>query len=316
MPRLAILIVSWNVRDLLDRCITSIHATLAGSAISYTIVVVDNASQDETPAMLREAHPEVQLIESGANLGFAGGNNLGLRAVLGAPEPPEYLLLLNPDTEVVGDAIPCLLRFLDERPDVAVVGPLLRYPDGSVQSSRRRWPTAGVFFFESTPLEWCWPGNPWAARYHVDDQPHSRRQDVDWLVGAALMVRRAAVERVGLLDAGFALYSEELEWQRRLRTAGRIVYLPEAEVIHHEGRSSEQVPARRLMLFHTSRLRYIAMRHSGALALAVRLFLLVAYGVELVLEGAKWLVGHRRALRAGRVRAYAGLLRALGGWPD
>lgn len=329
MSSLAVIIVSWNTRELLDACIATVHASLAGSGIGYRVVVVDNASADGTPAMLRERHPDVLLLEAGRNLGFAGGNNLALRAVLSSQfsvlsspshqhsklntenSTLDHVLLLNPDTEVVGDAIPALARYLDAHLDVAAVGPRLRYPDGGVQSSRRRFPTPGVFFWESTPLEWRWPGNPWARRYRMAERSDEQEQDVGWLVGAALLVRRAAVERAGLLDAGFALYSEELEWQRRLSAAGRIVYLPSATVIHHEGRSSEQVPARRLVAFHLSRLRYVQMSHGPALAGVVRRFVGAAYAAELAIEAAKWLAGHRRALRAQRIAVYRELLRAL-----
>jgi N-acetylglucosaminyl-diphospho-decaprenol L-rhamnosyltransferase len=311
MPTLAIVIVSWNVRDLLDRCITSLHASLAGAQISYTIVVADNASSDGTPQMLRERHPEVRLIETGGNLGFGGGNNLAMRVLLEGSEPPELLLILNPDTEAVGDAIPTLVAWMQAHGDVAVVGPLLRYPDGSAQPSRRRLPTPGVFFMESTPLEWRWPDNRWVRRYRMLDQPDTAVQDVDWLVGAALLVRRAAIAQAGLFDERLTLYSEELEWQRRLRQSGRIVFLPQAAITHHEGQSSAQVPTRRLVLFHTNRLRYIRMAHGAPLALLVRAFLLAAYGAELLVEGGKWLIGHRRELRAQRAGAYASLLRAL-----
>ncbi len=236
MARLAIVIVSWNVRDLLRRSIQTVHASLAGSGIDYAIVVVDNASGDGTPAMLRAEHPDVWLLEAGRNLGFAGGNNLALRHLairdwrleieqerqrLQSPtsnlQSPavDYVLLLNPDTEVVGAAIPRLVGYLETHPQVAVVGPRLLYPDGSVQSSRRRFPTPGTFFWESTPLEPRWPANPWARRYRLADAPDDTEQEVDWLMGAALLVRRAAIERAGLLDSGFAMYSEELEWQRQ-----------------------------------------------------------------------------------------------------
>jgi N-acetylglucosaminyl-diphospho-decaprenol L-rhamnosyltransferase len=311
MPTLAIIIVSWNVRDLLDRCIVSLHASLAGSAIAYEIVVADNASSDGTAQMLRERHPEVRLIETGGNRGFGGGNNIAMRAALAGPEPPELLLILNPDTEAVGEAIPTLVSWMLAHADVAVAGPLLRYPDGSAQPSRRRLPTAGVFFMESTPLEWRWPENRWVRRYRMLDQPELVEQDVEWLVGAALLVRRSAIAQAGMFDERFSLYSEELEWQRRLRRAGRIVFLPQAVITHHEGQSSAQVPTRRLVLFHTNRLRYIRMAHGAPLALLVRAFLLAAYGAELLLEGGKWLIGHRRDLRAQRVGAYAALLRAL-----
>jgi N-acetylglucosaminyl-diphospho-decaprenol L-rhamnosyltransferase len=334
MPTLAIITVSWNTRDLLHRSIQSIYASLDGSGIAYTILVVDNASSDGTPAMLRAEHPEVQLLEAGRNLGFAGGNNLALRRILGdggwggdtiphVPSP-DYVFLLNPDTEVVGDAIPVLVRYLEAHPDVAVVGPQLRYADGSIQSSGRRFPSKGVYFWESTPLERRWPNNPWARRYRLADTPDPAEQDVDWLVGAALLVRRDAIERAGLLNARFTMYSEELEWQRRIRGMGerdhrsssiphplRIVYLPTAVIIHYEGKSSEQAPARRYINFQHSRLRDAGMVYGQPFAARLRLFLRAAYAAELAAEAAKWLLGHKRSLRAQRVATYWRVLREL-----
>lgn len=309
---LAIIIVSWNVRDLLDRCITTVHASLAGSGIAYRIVVVDNASTDGTSAMLRTRHPDIDVIDAGRNLGFAGANNLALRRVfVQSGASVRYVLLLNPDTEVVGGAIPALARYLEGHPDVAVAGPRLRYPDGTVQSSRRRFPTPGVLFWESTPLEWRWSHNPWVRRYRCMDLLDDREQTVDWLVGAALMVRRSAIECAGLLDAGFFMYSEELEWQQRLRACGRIVYLPAAEIIHHEGKSSAQVPTWRLLTFHRSRLRYARLRYGDRLATVLRAFLMAAYGAELLIEAGKWLCGHRRSLRRQRITGYLAFLRGL-----
>ena len=359
MPTLAIITVSWNTRDLLRRSIQSIHASLAGgiptdggAGIDYTIVVVDNASSDGTPAMLRAEHPEVLLLEAGRNLGFAGGNNLALRRVLSSKfkvqnlgfqsnsellalnSQLDYVFLLNPDTEVVGDAIPALVRYLEAHPDIAVVGPRLRYADGSVQSSRRRFPTKGVYFWESTPLAQRWPNNPWARRYHLADTPDDSEQEVDWLVGAALLVRRAAIERAGLLDAGFPMYSEELEWQRRISRQSAvsskhseasstadcrlptadchlIVYLPDATIIHHEGKSSEQALAQRYLNFQRGRLRDARLVYGQSFAARLRLFLRAAYAVELATEGAKWLIGHKRPLRAQRVAIYRQVLREL-----
>jgi GT2 family glycosyltransferase len=348
MPSLAVIVVSWNTRDLLRRCVQSIHTSLAGSRIGYTIVVVDNASADGTPEMLRSEHPEVLLLESGRNLGFAGGNTLALRRVLSAEfsvlsyddwvdsklktqnSKLDYVLLLNPDAEVVGDAIARLVGYMEANPDVAVAGPRLLYPDGCPQPSRRRFPARATFFWESTPLESRWPGNPWARRYRYADTSDDAEQEVDWLVGAALLVRREAIERAGLLDAGFAMYSEELEWQRRIRTMKhhdrqepssfmvhrssfphRIVYLPTATIIHHEGKSSEQAPALRYINFQRSRLRDAGMTYGARFAAGLRLFLRVAYAIELASEALKWLLGHKRDLRAQRVRVYWQVLRGL-----
>jgi GT2 family glycosyltransferase len=329
MLTLAIIIVSWNTRDLLRRCIASVYESLVGSGIACTIVVVDNASGDGTPAMLHDEYPQVYLVESGRNLGFAGGNNLALRILLGVGAPaqvrakrlpaPDYLLLLNPDTEVVADAIPQLVQYLVTHPEVDIVGPQLRYPDGVPQPSRRRFPTRGTYFFESTPLEQRWPSNPWVWRYRCADTLADTEQPVDWLVGAALLVRRTAIERAGLLDPGFHMYSEELEWQRRIQRYGTIqnpgstiVYLPSALIIHHEGKSSEQAPARRYIAFQRSRLRDARMVYGPRFAALLHAFLLLAYTVELVTEAIKWLLGHKRPLRTERLRIYWEVLSKLG----
>jgi len=353
MTNLAVIIVSWNTRDLLRRCIATVHTSLANTTIGYQIVVVDNASVDGTPAMLRAEHPEVALIEAERNLGFAGGNNLALRRVLSSElrgmsyentskliplnSIRDYIFLLNPDTEVVGDAIARLVDYLDAHPDVAVVGPRLRYPDGSVQPSRRRFPTAGVFFWESTPLEQRWPNNPWARRYRYAETPDDAEQEVDWLVGAALLVRPSAIERAGLLDAGFQMYSEELEWQRRIRDlrletrdlskslqsqasgraalwapqASKIMYLPSAVIIHHESKSSEQAPAQRYLNFQRSRIRDARMLYGARFAGLLRWFLRAAYAAELAAEATKWLLGHKRPLRARRIGVYWQVIRGL-----
>jgi GT2 family glycosyltransferase len=323
---LAIVIVSWNVRDLLRQCLRAVEASLAGCGGRYEIVVVDNASSDGTPAMLREEFPRVHLREAGGNLGFAAGNNLALRdlGLVSVSQPahsssslpcPDMVLLLNPDTEPVGDALPRLVRSLEQHPDAAVVGPQLRYADGRVQSSRRRFPTRLTLFWESTLLERLWPANPWARSYRCTgprDPDDTTWQRVDWLVGAALLVRGAAIARAGGLDERFFLYSEEVEWQYRLRGSGphqqSIIYDPAAVVVHHEGGSSGQVPAVLHIHFQRSKIRLAQMWYGPRIAALLRGFLLLGYLWELLSEGGKHLVGHRRPLRRGRIRAYAELL--------
>lgn len=323
LKNLVIVIVSWNTCDLLDRCITTITESLLNSPIEAAVIVVDNASRDGTPAMLREHHPQVELIELGGNLGFAGGNNLALRRLAlrawrlreGKVPQAEAVLLLNPDTEIIGDALSVMMEYLTKYPDVNVIGPRLRYADDSVQSSRRRFPTPAMFFFESTPISNRWPNNPWARRYAMqgpDDPPDSMIQDVGWLVGAALLVRRSAIEQAGILDAGFHMYSEESEWQERIAAlAGRIVYLPEAEIRHYEGKSSEQAVTARSINFHISRLRYAGMRHGPELERLAHAVLCVGLIFEAGIELTKWLLGHRRDLRTQRLEVYRALLERL-----
>jgi N-acetylglucosaminyl-diphospho-decaprenol L-rhamnosyltransferase len=334
MIDLSVIIVSWNVRDLLRRCLDSILDTrywildtgrsMAGAGVdhpassiqhpvssiehpasSLEIIVVDNASTDGSVEMVQAEFPGVRLITNAENRGFPAANNQGIAVARG-----RYVLLLNPDTEVVGDALATMVAFADEHLDVGVVGPQLLDPDGFVQSSRRRFPTLATAFFEST---WLQPHAPRRLldRYYVRDQPDDTVLDVDWVKGAALMARREAIERVGPMDERFFMYSEELEWCRRFRDAGwRVVYLPTAQVVHHEGKSSEQVLPARHIYFQTSKVRYFRQYHGRVAAGALRLFLLGSYVWQLGLEGAKWLVGHRRPLRAARVAAYWQVLRS------
>lgn len=325
-PHLAIIIVSWNVRDLLQRCLHAVEASLADATIAYTIIVVDNASHDGTPAMVRQEFPHVQLLEPGCNLGFAGGNNcalreLGLIALQSTPsiyegdrmvsQPtttsyPTAIFLLNPDTEPVGDALPRLFRYLEQYPELVAVGPQLRYPDGSIQSSRRRFPTRLTFFWESTILARLWPHNPWNQRYHCADKRDDVEQKVDWLVGAALLVRSEAIARAGLLNEAFFMYSEELEWQKRLAQGRKaIAYIPDAVILHHEAKSSEQVPATRHIAFQRSKVQVARLWYGEQFAWVVRWFLLLSYVWELCVEGAKHLIGHRRSLRRQRIEVYA-----------
>jgi GT2 family glycosyltransferase len=308
---LAIIIVSWNVRELLRRCLLAIEASLADSGISYSMLVVDNASHDGSAELVRKAFPQVELIESGANLGFAAGNNLALCRVLAGQPVARYCLLLNPDTEPQHDAIPQLVRLMDTRPDVVVCGPQLRYPDGSIQSSRRRLPTRASFFWESTPLEQLWPHNPWLRAYRCAERSDDALQPVDWLVGAALLVRTAAIGAAGLLDERFFMYSEELEWQRRLGRTGLVCYLPTALIVHHEGKSSEQAVAARFINFQRSKLLLARMLYGWHFAALLRIFLVFVYRYEILIETGKWLLGHRRALRSQRIDVYSTVLQHL-----
>ncbi len=324
---LSVIVVNWNVCDLLRKCLDSLYrspgfiwfndegaqggTSSPGPVRAGEVIVVDNASADGSAAMVAAEFPWVRLVANTENRGFTGGSNQGIGMSRG-----RYLLLLNPDTEVMGDALARMVACMEEHGEIGALGPQLCSGDGSLQSSRRRFPTLATAFFESTPLEWHWPGNPWASRYRMEDVPgppagtnRCPAQMVDWVVGAALLVRRAALESVGGFDEGYFMYSEELDWCRRARAAGwAVAYFPGAVVLHHEGKSSEQNPAARHIRFHTSRVRYFR-KHRGALAAEMlRLALLVMFAGEWVLEAAKWVLGSKRDLRRGRMRAYRQLL--------
>ncbi len=295
MIALSVLIVNWNVRDLLRRCLQSVLAPSLPDALE--VIVVDNGSTDGSGEMVRTEFPQVHLIANPDNRGFTAANNQGLAVARG-----RYVLLLNPDTEVVGDALTTMVAFADAHPDVGVVGPQLLNPDGTVQSSRRRFPTLMTALFEST---WLQPYAPrrLLTRYYVLDRPDDEIQDVDWVTGAALMARREAIEQVGPLDERFFMYSEELDWCRRFRAAGwRVVYLPTARVIHYEGRSSEQVLPARHIHFQTSKVRYFHKYHGPVAAEVLRLVLMGNYLGQIGLEGpsGSWATSARCGRSASR----------------
>ncbi|MEP7357616.1 MAG: glycosyltransferase family 2 protein [Anaerolineales bacterium] len=300
-PQISIIIVSWNVRDALRACLLSLPT---GEADIETIVV-DAASSDGTAEMVRAEFPWVRLIASTENLGYSRGNNLGLAQAQG-----QYAFILNPDTELVGDALARLREHMEANPRVGVLGPRLILPDETTQPTRRRFPTFVTALFESTWLQPLAPPGVLRA-YYAADLPADQPADVDWLVGAALFVRREAWEQAGMLDERFFMYSEEMDWQRRLRAAGWLVrYLPAARVRHHEGGSSAQVPAATHIRFNTSKVRYFRKYHGRLAGEALRWYLLGHFAFQLLLEGAKGLAGHKPELRRARTSIYREVLRS------
>ncbi len=309
MVDLSIVILSWNVRDLLRQCLESVASGRPLSTnhppLTTEIIVVDNASSDGSVEMVHTEFPEVRLIANQTNRGYTGGNNDGIAVAVG-----RYVMILNPDTRVLADALAAMAAYADARPDVGVVGPQLLNPDGSVQSSRRRFPTLTTGLFESTWLQPLAPRDV-LRRYYMLDQPDDAIQEVDWLFGACFLVRREVIQQVGALDEDFFMYSEEMDWCRRIQQAGwKVVYLPTAQVIHYGGKSSDQVAAQRHIYFQTSKVRYFRKHHGVLTAGVLRVALLAMYAWQLVLEAAKGVLGHKRALRRERVRAYWQVLRS------
>jgi GT2 family glycosyltransferase len=300
---LSIIIVSWNVADLLASCLDSIFENATG--LQLEVIVVDSASSDHSVEMIKTRFPQVNLLAQTENLGFSRCNNIGLAAACG-----RHLLLLNPDTEVIGDTLMTMAAYLDANPAVGIVGPRTLNTDGSIQSTRRRFPTLATGFFESTWFQAYAPKQV-MSRFYVTDAPDDAVLDVDWVQGSALMARREVYERIGGLDEGFVMYSEELDWCRRAKNAGwRVVYLGTTQIVHHGGKSSEQVTARRHIHFHESKLRYFRKYHGRFVAEMLRVFLLLNYVWQIGLEGTKGLLGHKPALRRQRIREYWQVLRS------
>jgi N-acetylglucosaminyl-diphospho-decaprenol L-rhamnosyltransferase len=262
MTDLAIIIVNWNVRDMLAACLRSVQADLAGSNLAAQIWVVDNASTDGSVEMLRRDFPEVRLIVSEKNLGFAGGNNAALRAIgFGdspqkvdftlTPQPPlpigeeeqipSTILLLNPDTKVRSGALRALFDFLQNTPKAGIAGARLVYGDGSFQHSVFAFPGLWQLAIELLPL----PGRLVESRLN-GRYPRSLYEGGPFRVGhplgAALCVRREAITQVGLLDERYYMYAEEVDWCRRMASAGWPAYcVPTATITHFGGQSTGQI---------------------------------------------------------------------------
>ncbi len=300
---LSIITVSWNVRELLRDCIQSVDA--GRGDLNLEMIVVDSASSDGSPDMVEREFPWVILIRSNENLGFPRGNNLGIRQASG-----RHILLLNPDTVIIEDALPAMVQHLEQHLDVGGLGAQLLNPNGTIQSSRRRFPNFLTAIFESTWLENIAPESI-TRNYFALDLADDIESDVDWVTGACLMVPKRVIDHVGLLDEGFFMYSEELDWCRRIKDAGwRVVYFPQARIMHHVGKSSEQAVTARHINFQQAKLRYFRKYYGRIPTFFLRVILLLNYLGQIALEACKALLGHKRSIRRQRIRSYWQVIRS------
>ncbi|MBN2306014.1 MAG: glycosyltransferase family 2 protein [Anaerolineae bacterium] len=311
---LSIIIVSWNVRDLLSACLDSLAAQVpsppAGrgyrGGVNTEVIVLDSASTDGSADRVRDRYPWVRLIAEPENVGFTRGNNIALQTAHG-----RHVMLLNPDTVIHKNALNQLVAYLDAHLDVGIVGPQVLNADGSTQSTRRRFPTKLTAFFESTWLQGYAPRRI-LDRFYVTDQPDDGTFDVDWVQGCALVARREVYDQIGPLDEGYVMYSEEMDWCTRAKRAGwRVVYVGDARITHYGGKSTEQVEGHKHLYFQQSKLRYFRKFHGRGFALALWVFLLLSYGAQIAQEGAKALLGSKRAMRRARITTYWRVIGAL-----
>jgi len=272
MNHVPVVVVSWNVRDLLVRCLESLFSDLESSAIAARVVVVDNASRDGSVEAIRTRFPRVGLIACDENLGFAAGNNVGMRA-LGLPQPSplsqarergegpgvggeDFVLLLNPDAEVQRGAIAALIDAMRALPDAAVVTSRLSYGDGSFQHSAFRFPGLWQLYIDLFPAPPRLHESRLNGRYPRRQYDSGKPFAIDHPLGAVMLVRAEAIRQVGVFDEGFALYCEEIDWCARFVEAGwRNYCAPSAHVVHHSGKSTSQVKAESFVKLWTARRR-------------------------------------------------------------
>ncbi len=245
---LSIVIVNYNTCDLLQDCLHSIYKS--SGDFSYQTIVVDNASSDDSVAMVETRFPQVEMIASTVNGGFAYANNLGLQhagfAPDGTPQPnaPRYALLLNPDTLLPPTALADMIAFLDNHPDTGAAGPKLVRPDGSLDlACRRAFPTPEVSFYRMAGLSKLFPQSKRFGQYNMTFVDPDELLEVDSVVGAFMMVRREAIAQAGLLDETYFMYGEDLDWAYQIKANGwKIFYNPAVTVTHVKRASSKRSP--------------------------------------------------------------------------
>ena len=249
---LGIVIVNWNTRDLLRACLNSLAA--GDASVTRRVIVVDNASNDGSLAMVQAEFPQVEAVANPTNGGFSQANNIGLR-MLGfgsdaatTADIPRYALLLNPDTEVPPDGLRAMIDRMEADPKVGVAGPRLIMLDGKLDlACRRSFPTPEVMFWRILGLSKLFPHSRLFGRYNMTYLDEHIETEVDCVVGAFMLVRREAIQRVGLLDELFWMYGEDIDWAFRIKQAGwKVLYYPKVTVLHVKRAASRMNPRTRL----------------------------------------------------------------------
>lgn len=246
MHDVAFIIVTWNAKDLLLDCLASLYREV--DSIDYEVLVIDNGSVDGTADAVKRRFDRVKIIENQKNLGFAAGNNQGLKAM-----SSRYAVLLNSDTIVLKGTFKRLAAFMDEQPDVAVVGPQLINKDGSKQNCFHNFPSLITEIFGLGLLKSLFP-----RRYPGKRRNYTEPLEVDAILGACLMVRREVIEKIGLMDEGYFFFLEETDWCYRMKRDGwNIYHIPDTKIIHLHGESTKKkLPVQTWIEYYRSNYRF------------------------------------------------------------
>lgn len=251
----SIVIVTWNGRQIVSECLESLIQYRDDTGIET--VVVDNASTDGTPEMIRERHPHVQLIQNSTNLGFAKANNLGIKACKG-----KYIALVNSDVQILSGCLEKMIAYMEQNPDIGMLGPKMRLRDGAIGDSCMRFPTPLNWFYRALGLDTLFKNSGLFGGYLMRDFHYDRTQDVDVLTGWFWLVRRGAVDEAGLLDERYFFYGEDIDWSKCFHDAGwRVVFYSDAEALHNCAASSSTQPKRFYVEMTRANLQYCRKHH-------------------------------------------------------
>lgn len=281
---LSIIIVSWNAKEYLFKCLNS----LIPEIVSYQseIIIVDNASTDGSPELVRDCFPNVKLICNERNLGFAKANNIGIRESTG-----EYVCLVNSDIMILRNCFDSMIGFMDKHPQIGMIGPKTLNPDGTLQPSCFSFPTFWNSLCRALALDSVFPKTEVFGRRLMTFWAHDSIRSVDALNGCFLMVRREALNQVGLLDEGFFVYGEDIDWCKRFRDAEwDVVFFPKAKAIHYGGASSSNAPIRFYLEMHRADMQYWRKHHGQLGEIGFLLITWVHHIVRIVGMGTIYLI--------------------------
>jgi GT2 family glycosyltransferase len=272
MIDVCIIIVSWNTKEYLLHCLESIFQKR--ESVPTEVVVVDNGSQDGSGTAVKRLFPAVHLVENNRNLGFSKAANQGLKESSG-----RYALLLNPDTQVKEGAIEQLVSFMDAHPEAGVAGVQLLNSDGSKQNSIANFPSLAIELFNKSLLRWMFP-----ERFPGKERNYLEPIEVDSVIGASMIVKREAMDQVGLLDEDYFLFLEETDWCYRMKKAGwKVYHLPQAEIYHFQGKSAETEKKRAKVEYYRSRYHFFKKHRGGLEWFVLHIGLVKRLGIELIL---------------------------------
>lgn len=280
--KLSIVIVSYNVGNYLKNCLESVNET--SKNLKPEIIVVDNHSTDDTHQMLQSYFPGIRLIKNYENFGFAKGANIGMRKAQG-----EFIFLLNPDTSVLECAVTGMLEYMENHPEVGILGPKLENPDGSLQHSCRSFPSWSVYFSNrQSILNRFFPSNKWSQKYLLKQIDYRKIQEVEWICGCGLFLRKKMLEEINYLDEDFFMYIEDVDLALRAQKKNwKVVYFPQARVIHYQSKSVTQRKEAMLVEHHRSMYNYYLKHFSQNAIIRSLVFLGIFLRLGLALLGGK-----------------------------
>jgi GT2 family glycosyltransferase len=264
---LSIAIVNWNTRDYLLAALDSIYS--APPVFPFEVIVVDNASRDGSAGAAAERFPQVDLIANSENAGYARGNNQAIRQARGA-----YVLLLNPDVLLPAGALDRAVEFMECRPEAGALGVRQRHPDGALQRSVRGFPTPLAVLWELIGISRLFPSSRFFGSYRMRWFGYDRVAEVDQPMGTFLLLRRKALDAVGLLDEAFPIFFNEVDWLLRCRRAGwKTYFTPDVEIVHYGGASTEQVSRKMAWESRRGLLQFYRKHYGGIGHLPLRLLI-------------------------------------------